>query len=121
LIESVEDKGNTLSYYRFLCNCAKKNAGKKVYMVLDNVRFHHAKQLQPILEKYKKRIEPVFSPPYSPALNPTERVWQLMRKQVTHNRRIKSMEQRIDDFEFWCQDANKVQLISVCNLIENVY
>lgn len=121
LMESVEDKGNTLSFFRFLCKCVNKNEGKKVYMVLDNVRFHHAKRLQPILEKYKKQIELVFLPPYSPDLNPIERVWWLMRKQVTHNRWVKSMEQRIDDFEHWCRHVNKEQIISVCNLIENIY
>jgi putative transposase len=121
LVERVEDKGNTASFFRFLCNCVKKNEGKKVYMVLDNVRFHHAKRLHPILEKYKERIELVFLPPYSPDLNPIERVWWLMRKQITHNRWVKSMEQRIDDFEAWCQNVNKKQIISVCNLIENIY
>jgi putative transposase len=121
LVERVEDKGNTVSFFRFLYNCVKKNEGKKVYMVLDNVRFHHAKRLEPILEKYKERIELVFLPPYSPDLNPIERVWWLMRKQVTHNRWVKSMEQRIDDFESWCQNVNKEQIISVCNIIENIY
>lgn len=38
--------------------------GKKVYMVLDNVRYHHAKRLKPILARYKHRIELIFLPPY---------------------------------------------------------
>jgi putative transposase len=121
LIQRVEDKGNTLSFFRFLCSCVNRNEGKKVYMILDNVRFHHAKRLQPILEKYKNRIELVFLPPYSPDLNPIERVWWLMRKQVTHNRWVKSMKQRVEDFDSWCRNINKIQIISVCNLIVNIY
>jgi putative transposase len=96
-------------------------AGKKIYMVLDNVRFHHAKRLKPVLERYKDRIEMVFLPPYSPDLNPIERVWWLMRKKVTHNRWMKSMDERIAEFDLWCKDTSRQQIIAVCNLIENVY
>ena len=49
-------------------------------MLLDNVRYYHAKRLKPTLERYKHRIELIFLPPYSPDLNPVERLWWLMRK-----------------------------------------
>jgi putative transposase len=96
-------------------------AGCKVYVVLGNVKFHHARRLLPILERYKDRIELVFLPPYSPDLNPVERVWWLMRKQVTHNRWVKSMAQRVNDFDNWCKTTPKESFISICNLIENIY
>jgi transposase len=51
-------------------------------MVVDNVRYHHAKRLKPILEKYKNRIELAYLPAYSPDLNPIERVWWYMRKKL---------------------------------------
>jgi len=62
------------------------------------------------MERYKHRIGLIFLPPYSPDLNPVERVWWLMRKEITHNRWIKSMEQRICDFEKWC-DKTECQKI----------
>ncbi|KAA6327824.1 hypothetical protein EZS27_023214 [termite gut metagenome] len=37
-------------------------------MVLDNVKFHHAKRLKPVLERYSHRIELVFLLPHSPGL-----------------------------------------------------
>ncbi|MDR2065206.1 MAG: transposase [Prevotellaceae bacterium] len=43
-------------------------------MALDNVRFHHTKRLKPILERYRGSIELIFLPPYSPDMNPVERV-----------------------------------------------
>jgi putative transposase len=121
LLECVEDKGNTKSFFRFVCQCLKANKGKKVYMVLDNVRFHHAKRLKPVLERYKHRIEFVFLPPYSPDLNPIERVWWLMRKQITHNRWVKTLDERIQDFEQWCNTVGTSKIKNVCNLIENIY
>ncbi|KAA6323341.1 hypothetical protein EZS27_027211 [termite gut metagenome] len=90
-------------------------------MVLDNVRFHHAKRLKPVLERYRHRMELVFLPPCSPDLNPIERVWWLMRKRVTHNRWVKTMGERVDEFERWCETISPLQIKTVCNLIENIY
>jgi transposase len=73
-------------------------SGKKVVMVVDNVRYHHAKRLKSILERYKHKIELVYFPPYSPDLNPIERIWWYMRKRITHNRSIESIETRLEYF-----------------------
>lgn len=67
-------------------------------MVLDNVRYHHAKLLKPFLEKNKHRIELLFLPPYSPDLNPMERIWWFMRKKITHNRFLESLQERVKKF-----------------------
>ncbi len=67
-------------------------------MVVDNVRYHHAKRLKPILEKYKNRIELVYLPAYSPDLNPVERIWWYMRKKISHNRYLETMEERLTKF-----------------------
>jgi len=57
----------------------------KIIMILDNARAHHAKFLQPFLEKVKDILELMFFPPYSPNLNPIEHFWKFMCKNVTHN------------------------------------
>ena len=121
LVVDTAERGNTKTFFRFLVKCVRAFAGQKVYMVLDNVRFHHAKRLKPLLERYRDRIELIFLPPYSPDLNPVERVWWLMRKQVTHNRWVKSMEDRLADFHQWHEHTSQQQILSVCNLIENIY
>jgi putative transposase len=120
-VANVAEKGNTITFFKFLLIVLHAFKGRKVLMVLDNVKFHHAKRLQPIMERYKERIELIFLPPYSPDLNPTERVWWLMRKEITHNRWVKSMEQRICDFEQWSKNIDCTKIKNVCNLIENIY
>lgn len=60
--------------------------GRKMVIVLDNARYHHARGLQPWLDEVKDRLELLFLPPYSPQLNAIERVWKLLRRWVTHNR-----------------------------------
>jgi putative transposase len=114
-IEQVSERGNTRTFFSLLLKVANANKGKKVYMIVDNVRFHHAKRLKPILERYSHIMELIFLPPYSPDLNPVERVWWLMRKKVTHNRGIKTMDERINDFYYWCRNTSPSDIITICN------
>ncbi|MDR1673243.1 MAG: transposase [Bacteroidales bacterium] len=73
------------------------------------------------MDRYRERIELIFLPPYSPDLNPVKRVWWLMRKQVTHNRWVKSMNERVAEFNLWHGNIARNQIMSVCKLIENIY
>ena len=58
---------------------------KKIVVVLDNASPHKSNKVQDFARKYKKKVELLFLPPYSPDLNPVERVWKNLRYQVTHN------------------------------------
>lgn len=49
-----------------------KQAGRKVFLILDNLRVHKAKVLQPWLAEHAAEIELFFIPSYSPDLNPDE-------------------------------------------------
>ena len=73
-----------------------EKAYPKVYMhhvILDNARYHHAKLLQPWLNRSKCRIKLHFLPPYAPHLNSIERLWGLMHEWVTHNRHYDTYEE----------------------------
>ena len=49
-----------------------QNAPKKIYLVVDNLRVHHAKMVTTWLADTKDRIELAFLPPYAPESNPDE-------------------------------------------------
>ncbi|KAA6331937.1 hypothetical protein EZS27_019512 [termite gut metagenome] len=71
----------------------KKNGKKKkILLVLDNAKYHHAKILQPWIESVSNILELFFLPPYSPDLNAIEMLWKKTRRNVTHNRFFKSLE-----------------------------
>lgn len=70
--------------------------GRKIILVLDNARFHHAAVLQPWLQEHHSQIQLDFLPPYSPDLNPIERVWKLTRRLCTHNRYFPELEDLIE-------------------------
>ena len=61
-------------------------AMRLIHVFLDNARYHHAKLVQDWLAQSGRRIELHFVPAYCPHLNPIERLWGLMHKNVTHNR-----------------------------------
>lgn len=45
---------------------------RKVFLILDNLRVHHAKLVTEWLQEHQEKIEVFYLPPYSPELNPDE-------------------------------------------------
>ena len=57
-----------------------------IHVFLDNARYHHAKLVREWLAQPGRRIKLHFVPAYCPHLNPIERLWGLMHRNITHNR-----------------------------------
>ena len=51
-----------------------KDAVRKIFLILDNLRVHHSKLVKAWLEARKDRIEVFYLPSYAPDLNPDERL-----------------------------------------------
>lgn len=51
-----------------------KATGKKIFLILDNLRAHHSKLVKEWLAERKDRIETFYLPSYAPELNPDERL-----------------------------------------------
>lgn len=57
-----------------------------IHVFLDNAKYHHAKLVQAWLARAGCRIRLHFIPSYCPHLNPIERLWGLMHRNITHNK-----------------------------------
>ena len=57
-----------------------------IHVFLDNARYHHARLVQQWVARPGCRIKLHFIPAYCPHLNPIERLWGLMHRNVTHNK-----------------------------------
>ena len=57
-----------------------------IHVFLDNASYHHAKIVREWLAQPGRRIKLHFIPAYCPHLNPIERLWGVMHKNVTHNK-----------------------------------
>lgn len=75
----------------FLQTLRRKYDGTRLHVVLDNVRYHRAKEV--LRYACAEGIELVFLPSYSPNLNLIERFWGLLRKKVMTNRYYESFEE----------------------------
>jgi transposase len=51
-----------------------KDADKKVFLILDNLRVHHSKAVKAWVAQHSEHIELFYLPSYSPQLNPEERL-----------------------------------------------
>ncbi|CAM3295175.1 transposase [Salinibacter ruber] len=69
---------NSDCFQRFLDRFAEAFPRSHNILVLDNGQFHKAKKLS-----IPKNIDLTFLPPYSPELNPVERLWQDLKDQLS--------------------------------------
>ena len=69
---------------------------RKKYVVVDNSRIHFAKPVLAFLQAHQDEIELVCLPAYSPKLNPVERFWKQLRRQVTHHHFFQTIERLMD-------------------------
>ncbi|MDD1778282.1 MAG: IS630 family transposase [Candidatus Helarchaeota archaeon] len=85
----VFNETNFMSFVRYLLSQVKG----RIYLVLDNARWHTSKELKSLMSKHRRKFVCVYLPPYSPKLNPIERVWKMIRSKVTHNRYFASVKE----------------------------
>ena len=68
---------NTDNFQVFLNELANENAGEFKVLLLDNAAFHKTKQLS-----IPTNMQLLFLPPYSPELNPAEKVWWRIKREL---------------------------------------
>lgn len=98
-----------------------KPKNKKILLILDNARYHHAKMLGPWLEKNKRNIKLLFLPPYSPELNPAELIWKICRYKMTHNRYFPTngaLKDTLENgFHQWSQPNSELESLCKINYV----
>lgn len=69
----------------FLCHLRKRHPGKyKIHIIWDNAGYHSDKSIQEFAKNLA--IDLHYLPPYSPNLNPIERLWKIMHEKVSYNK-----------------------------------
>lgn len=72
----------------------KKQEGIKEYIILDNASWHKSKDID------WGRFEPIFLPPYSPDLNPIERIWAYIKQNFFHDFCATTLEKLIQQLDY---------------------
>lgn len=66
---------------------------RKIYLILDNLKVHHAKKVQRWVEKHSDRIALFYLPPYAPEHNPDEYLNQDVKLEISKRPKARSEEQ----------------------------
>jgi len=111
LVTQQNGRFNAETFQAFLARLIRrKRQGRKMFVVVDNARWHHAKALVPWLRQHFNILRLDFLPPYSPELNHIERVWKMTRRLCTHNQYFEVLEELIDavedQFHLWTKPNN---------------
>jgi len=98
IITRSYDTINQVSVCDFLKVLRAKNPDveETIYFVLDNGPSNKALTVRTLAKKLN--IELVFLPPYSPNLNPIERLWKFFKKKVLYN----NYHEKFKDFKLAC-------------------
>ena len=89
-----------------------ESSQKKVFLILDNLRIHHAKLVKAWVEEHKEKITLFCLPAYSPDLNPDEYLNNDFKRNVnTKNIPINKKELALNTEDFMnmlSQDSKRV-------------
>lgn len=95
VVEPTKKNFNGENCWQFLRKLRRRalRTGRRIVVIADNARFHHARLHKEWRAKHDARFSLLFLPPYSPDLNPIERVWKLTRRLCTHNRYFATLDE----------------------------
>ncbi len=76
-----------MTFWSFLqrLRLASAQSGQRLIAITDNAKYHHAQLHQEWREQQAPEFTLDYLPPYSPELNPIERVWKRTRRNCVHN------------------------------------
>jgi len=63
----------------------RRGRGRRMVVISDNATYHKSPPVHSFLTQHSSVLRLLYLPPYSPDLNPIERVWKLTRRLCTHN------------------------------------
>jgi len=78
IIDEAFDAGKLIEFLAALV----KEADKKVFLILDNLRVHHSKVVKAWVGERREQIELFYLPSYSPQLNPEERLNADLKQEI---------------------------------------
>jgi len=109
--ELILPNTNTECMNIFLEEIAKYACGRKIIIVMDGAGWHKSKDL-----KIPLNITILLLPPYSPELNPIERLWLHIKQRTIKNciyETLDALEEVICDF---IKNLKLSDVASICNI-----
>ena len=113
------EKVNSETIQEFFTELRTENvSNKRIHLILDGAGYHRAKVVKDKADELNIKLH--FLPPYSPNLNPIERLWKVMNEHVRNNKYFataKEFRNKID--EFFSQTLPKIGDILASRINDN--
>ncbi len=100
---------NSINFQLFLDEFSNIRPDELKIMILDNGAFHKAKYL-----KIPENIALIFLPPYSPELNPAEKIWAKFKRNFS-NKLFRTMQELKTYICNLAINLKKNEVISICS------
>jgi transposase len=101
VFQREKERFNAVTFHSFLKHLRQvsSRSGRRVIVITDNAKYHHAKLHAEWRSQQEPKFKLDFLPPYSPELNPIERLWKLTRRLCLHNRYFPTIENVVKSVE----------------------
>jgi len=100
---------NTDMMNLYLAELSKAYPQKEIILVMDQAGWHKSKTL-----KIPENMSIIYLPPYSPELNPVERLWQWLKRHVCRNRYFESVKSLANEICRYLGNLSKLDAKKLC-------
>jgi putative transposase len=102
----TDEKRSVCQFALTLIDCANRSnaRGRVAALLIDNAPGHRVGKtgmLRQVMTAFRGRVILIYLPPYSPDLQPEERLWRQWRPSVTHNHRRSEIAALVQDSDDW--------------------
>jgi len=101
---------NTDMMNLYLDELVKEYPGKNLLLFMDQAAWHKSRSLKKL-----DNVKIKFLPPYSPELNPVEKLWWWLRKETTHNMIFETIDHLMDALENKYRELTPEKLKTLCD------
>jgi transposase len=95
----------------FLKEFSKENQNQKITIIMDGAGWHQSKRLI-----IPNNIRIIIQPPYSPELNPVEKLWQYIKDHTIKNRIYKTLRELENEVCKFVKTLTPEIIKKVCNV-----
>lgn len=95
----------------FLEKLTQAYPDENITLVMDGAGWHRAKKLE-----IPRQIRPVYLPPYSPELNPVERLWLSLKRDTIRNKVYDSLDTLQHAVTLAVQSITRDKILSLCKV-----
>jgi len=84
-----------------------RSTDRKVYLIVDRHPAHKARKVERWLDEHQERIRMFYLPPYSPELNPDERLNQDVKSNAVGRRRSRTLSEMLQNLRGYLRSTQK--------------